>query len=36
MSRVMVPPERAAEAKALLAKREGAAPLSSDADPESE
>jgi len=36
MSRVMVPPERAEEAKAILAKREGEAPLSTDAESESE
>jgi len=36
MSRVMVPPERAEEAKAILAKREGEAPLSTDAESDSE
>jgi hypothetical protein len=36
MSRVMVPPERAEEAKAILAKREGEAPLSTDGESESE
>ena len=36
VSRVMVPPERAEEAKAALAKREGEAPLSTEVESEPE